>query len=646
MTAFDAQACFGESGALARALPGYHSRRQQQEMADAIWDALQQDHALAVEAGTGVGKTLAYLMPVLAFGKKTLIATGTRHLQDQLFLRDLRLALTAMPHLQGLKICQLKGRANYLCRYRYELYATADLGRKEDAAARKLEHWVQHTVFGDLAELDRPEDDPLLPAISSTIDNCLGSKCPQYEDCFVVQARERAREADLVVANHHLFAADLVMREDSLGELLPKFDVLVFDEAHRLAEVLEQFWGSQLGTGIIAQLCRDVEETVRRTGEGTRLIAMQAQGVRQGLKEVTAQVHEELGQPVGGQTTQALPPEGFAAWVRPLGDALGKLLQALEAGAGDEKEHPAFENLADRCRKVMENLEGWPTEAAGFCEYLSLTRRGFTMHRIPIDISAMFAEARERYPQRWVYTSATLSISGSFDYFRQKLGLGDETRALQLDSPFDFRTQTLLYLPPGLPEPNAPEYPEAMLGAVLPLLECLGGRTFLLCTSLRAVEVADEWLQARLDVPLLKQGSQPRRQLLARFVEDPQAVLLGSIGFWEGVDIRGQALSCVIIDRIPFVPHTELLQRARERAVKESGGNPFAQLQLPRAALMLKQGVGRLIRSVADHGVVVIGDPRLRQRAYGQQLLDSLPDMPVSTELHEALAFLEARGER
>ena len=645
MQQFDARACFGETGALAEVLPEYHPRAQQQEMAEAVWDALQEDRALAVEAGTGVGKTLAYLMPVLAFGKKTLITTGTRHLQDQLFLRDLRLALAAMPQVQGLKICQLKGRTNYLCRHRYELYATADLGRREDAATRELEEWVQQTVVGDLAELDRPEKDPLLPAISSTVDNCLGSKCPQYEDCFVVQARERAREADLVVANHHLFAADLVMREDSLGELLPKFDVLVFDEAHRLSEVLEQFWGSQLGTGIIAQLCRDVEEMVRRIGEGTRFIAMQAQGVRQGLKEATALVHEELGQPRSGQTEQALPPEGFADWMQPLGEALARLLQALEAGPDNEEESPVFKNLADRCRKVGQDLGSWPAEEAGFCEYLGITRRGFTMHRIPIDISAMFAEARERYPQRWVYTSATLSISGSFEYFRQKLGLGEDTHALQLDSPFDFRSQTLLYLPPELPEPNDPGYTETMLETILPLLEHLGGRTFLLFTSLRAIEVADKWLQDRLDVPLLKQGSLPRRQLLARFVEDPRVVLLGSIGFWEGVDIRGQALSCVIIDRIPFVPHTDLLQRARERAVKENGGNPFAQLQLPRAALMLKQGVGRLIRSVTDHGVVVIADPRLRRKSYGQQLLGSLPEMTISANLDEALEFLEARVE-
>ena len=633
---FDRASCFGRDGPLAREVAGYLPRKEQSVMAAAVWKAMCEEHVLAVEAGTGVGKTLAYLMPVLAFGRKTLIATGTRHLQDQLYQKDLPVALKSMRAAGKLRVCLLKGRANYLCRHRYQAYMASNPGGSPEGWAQDLQEWADGTRTGDLAELDCPEDDPILSDITSTLDNCLGKKCPEYEECFVVRVREQARRADLVIANHHLFAADLVLREDSLGELLPDFDVLVFDEAHRLAEVLEQFWSSQLSTARILQLCRDAETVAQRELDGNRIVRLRVRTVRQTLKKVVAQAQVTLGGAGWGERIP--PPPDVADWMRPLGAALSQLLKdTRDLGQGSVD----VENLAARCERLAERLTGWPSGEAGCCEYMSLSRQGFSLHRVPIDISETFAEARKQYAPRWVFTSATLSVGGAFDYFTRKLGLSEETRTLQLDSPFDFRAQTLLYLPPGLPDPREPHYNEAMLVKALPLIEQLRGRTFLLFTSLRAVEEAAQWLRGRLDCVLLKQGDAPRRKLLERFVRRPDAVLLGSVGFWEGVDIQGSSLSCVIIDKIPFMPHVDLLYQARMRAIKKAGGDPFRQLQLPRAALMLKQGVGRLIRGVADRGVAMIADPRLQNQWYGRILADSLPDMPVSTDLSQVLDFLK-----
>ena len=632
---FDAKACFGGDGRLAQRISGYHPREEQGAMAVAVWDALRRGRSLAVEAGTGVGKTLAYLMPALASGRKTLIATGTRHLQDQLFRKDLPVALKATRDATGRRVCLLKGRANYLCRHRYQAYADEDLGSDPNERMRELRTWAESTDTGDLAELDCPEDDPMIPAITSTLENCLGKKCPEYERCFVVRARERARRADLVIANHHLFAADLALREDSLGELLPRFDALVFDEAHRLAEVLELFLSNQLSTARIQQLCRDVETLAQREPEGSPALILRAREVRQGLKQATARVRAALGGEAQGERIP--PPPELADWMAPLRTALEALLQEMEdRGPGS----PDMENITERCARLVEELADWPSGEKDCCEYLSLSRQGFTLHQVPIDVSGVFAQARARYAPCWVFTSATLSVGGDFGYFSQKLGLGAETDTLQLDSPFDFQTQTLLYLPSGLPDPRVPEYNEVMLEAMLPLLKQLRGRTFLLFTSLRAMEEAERWLEGRVDCALLRQGEAPRRQLLERFTERPDAVLLGSIGFWEGVDIRGSALRCVIIDKIPFVSHTDMLYQARMNAIREAGGDPFQQLQLPRATLMLKQGVGRLIRSVTDRGVAVIADPRLRGKGYGRHIMAGLPDMPVVTDLERTLEFL------
>ena len=638
---FDAAAWFAADGPLAARLPGYRPRPGQREMAAAVWDALAADGMLAVEAGTGVGKTFAYLLPVLRRGGRTLVCTGTRHLQDQLYHRDLPVALRALGEPR--RVCLLKGRANYLCRYRCEGYLSEDLaGRVEDDARRAaLRDWAARTERGDLAEFDCPEDDPLVPAITSTAENCLGSKCPAYEDCFVVRARARAREADLVVANHHLFAADLALREDSLGDLLPNFDTLVFDEAHRLAGVLETFLGTRWSATAARQLLRDAEGALARQPEertpAARAALREARSRLDALAERT-----RAAAPDGAMQEKQPPPAGFAEWAAPLRAALGALAEALRL---PDAEGPELEQLAARAERLAAELGGWPGGQPGWVEYLTLARRGFALHRVPIDISGSFAEIRgrdDRYPPRWIFASATLSAGDDFAYFRARLGLGEGLRTRTVPSPFDFRRQTRLYLPRGLPDPRGRDYTERMLKELLPLLRHLRGRTLLLFTSLRALRAARDWLDERLDCALLVQGAQPRAQLLERFAEDAGAVLLGSIGFWEGIDVPGPALSCVVLDKIPFRPHRDLLQQARSRAVEAAGGDAFADLQLPQAGLLLKQGLGRLIRRETDRGVAVIADPRLRTKGYGRQLRAGLPDMPECGRLAEALDFLDA----
>lgn len=635
---FDAAAYFAADGPLAAQLPDYRPRAGQRAMAAAVWDALAAGEMLAVEAGTGIGKTFAYLLPALRLGGRTLVCTGTRHLQDQLYRRDLPRALRALGEPR--KVCLLKGRANYLCRFRCETYLSEDLGKADDARHAALRDWAARTEEGDLAEFDCPEDDPLVPAITSTVDNCTGSKCEAYEECFVARARARAREADLVVANHHLFASDMVLREDSLGELLPRFDTLVFDEAHRLAGVLEAFLGARWSTTAVRQLLRDADGALGRELEEESPAAKAALREARTALDVTAD-EVRAAVPAGTAAEKRPPPPGFAAAAAPLHAALGGLGETLRLVAGESME---LEHLAARAERLAAGLDGWPAGQPGWVEYLTLARQGFALHRVPIDISRSFTEIRgrdDRYPPRWVFASATLSAGDDFAYFRARLGLGEGLATRAVPSPFDFRRQTRLYLPRGLPDPRARDYTQRMLEELRPLLEHLRGRTLLLFTSLRALRAARDWLEARLDCALLVQGDQPRAQLLERFAADAGAVLLGSIGFWEGIDVPGPALSCVVLDKIPFRPHRDLLQRARAEALEAAGGDAFNDLQLPQAGLLLKQGLGRLIRRETDRGVAVIADPRLRTRGYGRQLRAGLPDMPECGELREVLDFLD-----
>ncbi|WP_273388994.1 ATP-dependent DNA helicase [Thermomonas hydrothermalis] len=639
-----AVAALGPQAALADALPGFRPRPAQQRLAAAVAEALEARSVLLAEAGTGTGKTFAYLVPALLSGRKTIISTGTRALQDQLYQRDLPRVRQALG--VGLKTALLKGRANYLCRYRLEQAKGEPrlTSREQVAQFQRVVAWSGRTRSGDLAELDGlPEDSPVLPLVTSTVDNCLGGECPFWEDCFVVQARQRAQAADLVVVNHHLLLADLALRQEGFGEILPGAQAFIIDEAHQLPELASQFFGEGLGARALVELARDaVAECANVPGT---LAAVQAPA-RQ-LDAATRALREAMeGLPVRGTVGQALALPAVAAGLAALEAALKALADALqplaEAAAGLDACHARarqqhavllrWQGLAGAGEAASD--AGDPDQAVRWYE---LSPRGFRLQRTPLDVAGPLRAHREQSHAAWVFTSATLAVDGHFDHIRQRLGIETAEELIEA-SPFDWARQALCYLPPGLPAPAARDYGQAVLAAVRPVLEASGGRAFLLFASHRALREAAEAL-AGGPWPLFVQGSAPRHELLERFRASGNGVLLGTASFREGVDVAGEALSVVVIDKLPFAAPDDPVLQARLEAVRRAGGRPFFDEQIPQAVIALKQGVGRLIRTERDRGVLVLCDPRLLSRAYGRIFLDSLPPLPKTRALEQVRAF-------
>ena len=624
----------GPAGPLARQ-PGFAPRLQQQQMAAAIDAILQEGGTLIVEAGTGTGKTYAYLIPALRSGARVIISTGTRHLQDQLYHRDLPVVRRALK--SPVKIALLKGRSNYLCRYRLRL--TAVDGRltslEQVAELRRIRAWVKRTRCGDIAEVaDVPENSSLWPQVTSTVDNCLGADCPDFDDCFFAKARREAQEAQLLVINHHLLFADMAIRETGFAELLPGAEAMILDEAHQLPEIASFFFGKSLSHWQLLELARDtLVEQARDAPDFPDLRDRAAV-----LDTATAVLREALG-----------PADRRAQWrevaeqppvlnaVANLTLTLNALQQALQEAAQRGK------GLESCCRRCEDFVQRWNllAEAPDFPEqvrWFETRGRGFILTSTPLDVAPTFQGRMAAQPGAWIFTSATLAVGSSFEHFAARLGLTNYA-ALRLDSPFDFARNTLLYHPPELPDPSAPHYTTALLEAILPVLSASQGRAFLLFTSYRALREAEAWLAGRLPYPLLAQGALPKAALLKRFQQLGNAVLLGTASFWEGVDVRGEALSCVVIDRLPFAAPNDPVLQARIESLRQRGENPFMTYQLPQAVITLKQGAGRLIRDVSDRGVLVLGDPRLLGKSYGQTFLDSLPPMPRTRQLERVQAF-------
>ncbi|RMD80685.1 MAG: ATP-dependent DNA helicase [Gammaproteobacteria bacterium] len=631
----------GPARPLARGLPGFAPRPGQQALAARVAEALATGGGpapatLVCEAGTGTGKTLAYLLPAALSGRRVVVATGTRTLQDQIFEGELpRLRRVLAAEGLPLRAALLKGRANYLCLHRLALHGEGRLrDRREAAWWRVLEAWSRRTRTGDLAEVEGiPEDAPLWPRVTSTADSCLGQACPRHQDCFVLRARRRAQRAELVVANHHLLLADLALRGEGHGELLPEAEAVVVDEAHQLPEAALRFLDEGLGAGRLLELARDsVAEHRREAGD---LPALEA--AARGLEEAVAACRLALG-PEGRRAPWEALDGGARRALAGMAASLGELAAVLEGAA------PRGEGLAHclrRARELLARLEALEGEREDRVRWFETFARGFALHHSPLEPGRALAERRQGLRAAWVYTSATLSVAGDFGPFCRALGLeGAETAAWE--SPFDYRRQALLYLPEGLPDPDAPGYTGAVVAALLPLLEASGGRAFLLFTSHRALREAAGLLAGRLAHPLLVQGEAPRPRLLERFRALGHAVLLGTASFWEGVDVPGRALQLVAIDRLPFASPGDPVLAARIRRLRREGREPFRELQLPQAVLALKQGAGRLIRGPADRGLLVLCDPRLRTRGYGRLFLDSLPPMPRTADPARALAFLAA----
>jgi ATP-dependent DNA helicase DinG len=626
------RAALGDGGALAGEIPGFRARPGQQRLAEAVAAAFEAREPLLAEAGTGTGKTYAYLVPALLSGLKTIVSTGTRALQDQLYHRDLPRVRDALGI--GLQTALLKGRANYLCLYRMEqARGSAAFGDRAQAALfQRIAAWSGRTRMGDLAEIeDLPEESPVLPLVSSTADNCLGNECPFWSECFVVQARQRAQAADLVVVNHHLLLADLALKQEGFGEILPGAQAFVVDEAHQLPELAAQFFGEGVGARPIVELARDALREC--DGVDGALAALQAPALQ---LEHAARAFRAAMDPLPGRATRerALEDEaagvGFDALLSALSGLAAALAPLREASPGLDASHARAIDMASR-------LARWKEGDGEDVYWYELTARGFRLQRTPLDVSGPLREHRERSRAAWVFTSATLAVSGGFDHLAARLGL-DAPRTLLEPSPFDWNTQALCYLPPGLPEPMSRDYTAAMVEAIVPVLAASGGRAFVLFASHRALREAAQALRDG-PWPLFVQGDAPRAQLLERFRASGNGVLLGAASFREGVDVAGDALSVVVVDKLPFAAPDDPVFEARLQAVRRAGGNPFVDEQLPQAAIALKQGVGRLIRTETDRGVLVLCDPRLTGRAYGRVFLGSLPPFPLTRSVEDVEAF-------
>lgn len=633
-----------EGGALASRLEAFVPREAQLRLTTAIADAFENRDVLVAEAGTGTGKTFAYLVPALLSGLKTIVSTGTRALQDQLYHRDLPRVRDALG--VGLKSALLKGRANYLCRYRLEQTKGEPRFTSRDQVDQfqRIVAWAGRTQYGDMAELAAlPDDSPLLPMVTSTIDNCLGTDCPFWEECFVVQARQRAQAADVVVVNHHLLLADLALKQEGFGEILPGAQAFVIDEAHQLPELAANFFGEGFGLRPLQELARDSVAECKDVAGALQVLQTPAQKLEQALRELRLAME---GLPVRGTQERMLGKREVADGFDVLTDALVELVQALAGLSGTS---PGLEACAARGQELANRLGRWIGESEripGFDDesddaadvfWYELTQRGFRCQRTPLDVSAPLREHREKSHAAWVFTSATLAVGGKFAHYAERLGLEDPPTLLQ-PSPFDWPHQALCYLPTGLPDPASRDYGAAVIAAVRPVLEASEGRAFLLFASHRALREAADALRGG-PWPLFVQGEAPRATLLQRFRESGNGVLLGAASFREGVDVAGDALSVVVVDKLPFAAPDDPVFEARLGAIRRQGGNPFRDEQLPQAVIALKQGVGRLIRSETDRGVLVLCDPRLLDKSYGRIFLDSLPPFARTRKLDDVQSF-------
>ena len=631
--AMSARELLGPDGPFAQEVPGFAPRESQQAMADAVEDAIAEGHSLIAEAGTGTGKTFAYLVPALKSGKRVIVSTGTKTLQDQLFHRDLPRVRDVLG--ARLRTSLLKGRANYLCLYRLDqTHKEGKLASREQVThLQATRAWAQRTSSGDRGEFSEvPEDSPLWPRITSTAENCVGADCPMFADCFVVKARRAAQEADLVVVNHHLLFADLAIKQEGFGEILPGANAFILDEAHQIPELAGQFFSTNVTSRQITELASD---TLAESATVTGALA----SLRDAVEAIAPAVRRARW------ALDRLPTKGgFAAIesdadtltdLHALNDAVRALADALakqaERSRGLASAAERAESLGHRLQEV---LDGGAHDAVHWYE---LSPHGFAFHATPLDLAPPLRTLREQSHASWIFTSATLSVAGDFHHFSRQLGLEDPV-AMSLPSPFDFARQALAYVPKGLPEPNDPTYTERVVAASRPVLDAARGRTFMLFTSHRALRRAAELL-VDLPYPLFVQGTAPRHQLLTEFRESGNGVLLGAASFWEGVDVAGEALSCVIIDKLPFAAPDDPVLEARLSALRDNGGNPFFDWQIPAAVIALKQGAGRLIRDVADRGVLMLCDPRITSRAYGKLFLKSLPPLPLTRELRDVQQF-------
>jgi ATP-dependent DNA helicase DinG len=667
----------GDAGPFARAVDAYRVRPGQIELATAIARAIEARSALVAEAGTGTGKTFAYLTPALLGGGRVIVSTGTRTLQDQLFERDLPVVMRAL----GVRAecALLKGRANYVCRYhlRRNLLEGRFARREDIVTLRRIDRYASVSRTGDRSGApDVGEDAPAWNLATSTRENCLGQECPDHGDCFVNHARQAAQRAEVVVVNHHLFCADLALRDEGIADLLPTADAVIFDEAHQLPEIATNFFGSSVSSRKLAEFGRDM----LRAGLAEARDAADWMALAQSVEQAVRDLRMAAGAPARHDAQALRALNGFLPAVADCRELLAGVREVLDAAAPRGRE---IARVAERALELDTTLERWlaavvdgpsaaeVTESRGQSQvsglqagatdtehaapasahasttvaWAEIGSAGLTLHATPLSVAGVFARHRAQRPRAWVFVSATLSMGGDFGHFSRAIGM-DDAATHRWESPFDYARHGLLYVPAGIGAPSGPDFAERIDAAVWPLIVANGGRAFVLCTTLRMVDQLARRFTARLEqaggprLELLVQGTVARAELLERFRRATAPVLLGSASFWEGVDVRGRQLSLVVIDKLPFAPPDDPVLRARIEALRRTGGDPFRELQMPAAALALQQGAGRMIRSETDRGLLVVCDGRLAEKAYGRWLLRSLPPFARTRASEEALDFL------
>ncbi|MCT8565603.1 ATP-dependent DNA helicase [Glaesserella parasuis] len=629
---------FSPEGTLSQNIHGFRPRDAQLEMAQAAGRAVKFAKSAVIEAGTGTGKTFAYLVPTLLSGKKTIISTGSKNLQDQLFNRDLPTIQKALKY-KG-KVALLKGRANYLCLERLDqVIAMGVVGDKSVLAdLAKMRKWHTGTKTGDLSEcITIAEDSPILPQLVSTAESCLGSDCPNYKECYVVQARRKALEADVVVVNHHLFCADMAVKETGFGELIPDAELIIFDEAHQLPDIASQYFGQSLTSRQLFDICKDSNIVYRTELKDLAQLGKASDHLQKVVQDFRLLLGD--GNKRGNLREILQDPkvvEGFAK----LNENIDFLSEVVKKSlCRSETLDKIFERLAE-VKAQLKRLGD--TSVVGYCYWYEINGRSFGLHITPLTVADKFGEQMRANQVGWIFTSATLEVGGKFDHFCQRLGI-ENAEQMVLQSPFDYARQSLLCVPRYLPDTNK-SHTLTELGQLLkPVIEANNGRCFLLCTSYFMMRGLADFLREQSSLSVLLQGETSKSRLPEKFVAEPNSVLVATQSFWEGIDVRGDALSLVIIDKLPFTAPDEPLLKARMEDCKLQGGDPFNDIQIPEAVITLKQGVGRLIRDVTDRGAVIICDSRLVMRQYGSTFLKSLPPSKRTRDLAKVLTFLKEK---
>ena len=630
---------FSDGGALSTAIAGYNPRQQQLEMAIAIEDAIANNTQLVAEAGTGTGKTFAYLVPALLSGGKVIISTGTKNLQDQLYTRDLPSVRDALK--VPVTVSMLKGRANYVCHHHLERASNEGrfVSRDDAKYVHIIKSFVENSSTGDKSELTQvPENATIWPSVTSTRDNCMGSGCSFYKDCFVMEARKRALAADVVVVNHHLFFADVMLRDEGIAELLPSANTVIFDEAHQLPEVAGLFFGEDVSTSQIIELARDALAAQMVLAKDCIALAEAIPKLEKATKDFRLIFTYESSRM---SVQKALALKGFDEAYANMQSQLKLVATVLETQAARD---PELEKCWQRSEALQVQLGRWQAGAnANLVRWVEVFTQSVQLHATPLSVAEGFGKQLNAQPRAWIFTSATLAVKTDFSHYLAQMGLL-EAKTAYWTSPFDYENQAILYAPPNMPDPNSPAYTAAVVAAAMPVLRASQGRAFVLCTSLRAMREIHAMLKEvfgteGMEYPLLMQGESSRTELLERFRKIGNAVLVGSQSFWEGVDVRGEALSVVIIDKLPFAPPDDPVLSARIDKMNAEGKNAFMEYQLPYSVITLKQGAGRLIRDENDRGILMICDPRLITKPYGKRIWQSLPPFKRTKELADIEAF-------